>query len=160
MNEAHVTVVGNVATPIDFKTTASGASVARFRLASTVRRYDKQQGSWKDAYTSFYTVWAWRSLAANVASSVTVGEPLIVTGQLRIRERESDERRYISAELTAVTIGHDLTRGTAAFVRVQAARAGLVTSPGGWGADLPPATPGPGQQAVTEAVVPEQPPPS
>lgn len=159
MNEAHVTVVGNVATSVDFKTAASGVPIARFRLASTVRRYDQERGGWNDAYTSFYTVWAWRTLAANIASSVTVGEPLIVTGQLRVREREADERRYISAELTATTVGHDLTRGTSAFVRVQPARAGLVTSPGGWGADLAPSETSASQQG-TEGAVPNQPAPS
>ena len=124
MNEAHVTVVGNTATHVDFKKSASGVPVARFRLASTVRRFDQKKGGWSDAYTSFYTVWAWRSLAANVASSVTVGEPVIVTGQMRIRETERDGRQLVSADLMASSIGHDLSRGTSAFVRVVAARTG------------------------------------
>ncbi|MGH3312843.1 MAG: single-stranded DNA-binding protein [Streptomyces sp.] len=130
MNEAHVTVVGNTATQVDFKTSAAGVPVARFRLASTVRRFDQQRGGWSDAYTSFYTVWAWRALAANVASSVTVGEPVIVTGQLRIQETERDGRHFVSADLLASTIGHDLSRGTSAFVRVTAARPGLVPTVG------------------------------
>lgn len=130
MNESHVTVVGNAATQVDFRTSASGVPVARFRLASTVRRFDQKAGSWTDAFTSFYTVWAWRSLASNVASSVTVGEPVIVTGQMRIRETERDGRQFVSAELTAWSIGHDLSRGTSAFARVAMARAGLVNAPG------------------------------
>jgi single-strand DNA-binding protein len=124
MNETHVTVMGNVATQVDFRTSESGVPVARFRLASTVRRYDRKTEGWSDAFTSFYTVWAWRALASNVASSVTIGEPLIVSGQMRIRESERDGRQYVSAELLASGIGHDLSRGTSAFVRVATARAG------------------------------------
>ena len=44
MNETHVTVMGNTATQVDFKTSASGVPVARFRLASTVRRYRPEDG--------------------------------------------------------------------------------------------------------------------
>ena len=105
MNEAQVTVVGNVATQVDFRMSASGVPVARFRLASTVRRFDQRSGGWADAFTNFYTVWAWRSFAANLASSVTVGEPLVVTGQLRIREAERDGRQFASADLTATAVG-------------------------------------------------------
>lgn len=127
MYESHVTVVGNVATPVDFRTSPSGVSVVRFRLASTVRRYGQERG-WSDGPTSFYTVWAWRSLAANVAASVTVGEPLVVQGQLRIREEERDGRKFFSADLSASTLGHDLSRGTSAFLRVSQARPELTAS--------------------------------
>ncbi|MDJ1136617.1 single-stranded DNA-binding protein [Streptomyces iconiensis] len=122
MNETHTTVAGNVATPVDYRTSSSGVPVARFRLASTVRRFDRQRGNWTDAFTSFYTVWAWRSLATNVASSVSRGEPVIVRGQLRILEEEREGRRLLAADLTASSVGHDLSRGTAVFMR--AARAG------------------------------------
>lgn len=131
MNETNVTVVGNVATRVEFKTTASGAPLARFRLASTVRRYDSQERAWSDAGTSFFTVWARRGLAENVASSVMVGEPVIVTGQFRIRESDRDGQHYVSAELSASSVGHDLSRGTSAFVRVSPARRGLVGGRGG-----------------------------
>jgi single-strand DNA-binding protein len=132
MNETHVTVMGNVATQVDFRTSESGVPVARFRLASTVRRYDRKTEGWSDAFTSFYTVWAWRALASNVASSVTIGEPLIVIGQMRIRESERDGRQYVSAELLASGIGHDLSRGTSAFVRVTTARAGPSVPDANW----------------------------
>ncbi|WP_326808528.1 MULTISPECIES: single-stranded DNA-binding protein [unclassified Streptomyces] len=129
MNETEVTVSGNVATQVDHWTSPSGVPVARFRLASTVRRFDKRKGSWSDAFTSFYTVWAWRSLATNVASSVARGEPVIVRGQLRIMEDEREGRRYLNADLLASTVGHDLSRGTAAFVRVSRANPELTRLP-------------------------------
>ncbi|MGW3275166.1 single-stranded DNA-binding protein [Streptomyces kronopolitis] len=121
MNDTMVTLVGNAATAVEHRQTTAGATVARFRLAATSRRWDKALERWTDGETSFYTVRSWRGLADNVAASVAVGEPLIVQGRLRLREGEqSPERggqRWFAAEVDAVAIGHDLTRGTAAFRR-------------------------------------------
>ncbi|WP_171166135.1 single-stranded DNA-binding protein [Streptomyces sp. I05A-00742] len=122
MNETLVTVVGNVATQPDFREAANGAAVSRFRLAATVRRWDRGREEWADAYTSFYSVWAWRALAGNVVASVSVGEPLIVQGKLRITTQERDGKRWTSADIDAVSIGHDLARGTSAFRRVSPVR--------------------------------------
>ncbi|SEB91787.1 single-stranded DNA-binding protein [Streptomyces melanosporofaciens] len=164
MNESWVTVVGNAATRPDFWETAAGVAVARFRLAVTVRRWDRGRDAWADAYTSFYTVWTWRTLAANVAGSVSLGEPLVVHGTLRVREREWDRerererdrplqgegevaaapaapgadsggganqpRRWVTAEIDAMAVGHDLTRGTSAFRRVSQAKPLLNTLTG------------------------------
>ncbi|MFI9718197.1 single-stranded DNA-binding protein [Streptomyces sp. NPDC052396] len=122
MNETLVTVVGNVATQPDFRETANGAAVSRFRLAATVRRWDKGRQEWADAYTSFYTVWAWRTLASNVVASVTLGEPLMVRGKLRITSQEREGKHWLSADIDAVSVGHDLARGTSVFRRVSQAR--------------------------------------
>ncbi|MGO4759686.1 single-stranded DNA-binding protein, partial [Streptomyces sp. 2MCAF27] len=90
MNETWLTVMGNTATRPDCWETAAGVAVARFRLAVTARRWDRAREAWMDAYTSFYTVWAWRVLAVNVAASVSLGEPLVVHGTLRVRERAEE----------------------------------------------------------------------
>ncbi|MGW8554298.1 single-stranded DNA-binding protein [Streptomyces tubercidicus] len=122
MNDTMVTLVGNAATAVEHRQTAAGVTVARFRLAARSRRWDKALERWTDGETSFYTVRSWRGLADNVAASVAVGEPLIVQGRLRLREGEQPPekggQRWFSAEVDAVAIGHDLTRGTAAFRRV------------------------------------------
>ncbi len=117
MNETLVTVVGNVATEPESQVTATGVTVTRFRLATTTRRYDAERGAWTDGPTSFYTVRAWRNLGSNVQESVSLGEPLVVQGRLRIRQDEKDGKRYLSAELEAAAIGHDLARGVARFSR-------------------------------------------
>ncbi|GGX69945.1 single-stranded DNA-binding protein [Streptomyces hiroshimensis] len=122
MNETLVTVVGNVATEPDYREAANGSPSSRFRLAVTARRWDRAKEEWADGHTSFYTVWAWRTLAANVVASLGVGEPVVVQGKLRIREEEREGKRWVSAELDAVSVGHDLSRGTSVFRRVSPAR--------------------------------------
>ncbi|MEV4424148.1 single-stranded DNA-binding protein [Streptomyces sp. NPDC053792] len=120
MNDTTVTLVGNVATAVEYRDTVAGG-VARFRFAVTARRWDREKGLWSDGNTSFYTVSAWRSLGANLAASVSVGEPLVVHGRLKVREEERDGQRKTFVDVDAVAVGHDLSRGTAAFRR--AARA-------------------------------------
>lgn len=137
VHDTMVTVVGNAATAVEYRESAHGA-MARFRIAVTPRRWDRQRESWADGPTSFYTVCAWRGLAANVAGSVSVGDPLVVHGRLRVREgdrgadgpdgayaaygearegpRDGPRRTFV--DIDAVAVGHDLTRGTSAFRRV------------------------------------------
>ncbi|MFJ6780985.1 single-stranded DNA-binding protein [Streptomyces yangpuensis] len=120
MYDTQVTLVGHVATQVDYKETVNGPS-ARFRFAVTPRYYDRRKDTWTDGPTSFYTVWARRTLAVNLAGSVSVGEPLVVHGRLRVRDDPPDgegANRWVSAEIDATAIGHDLNRGTAAFRRV------------------------------------------
>lgn len=117
MSDTMVTVVGNVATNVEFRETVTG-SMARFRFAATARRWDREKQLWTDGHTNFYTVFAWRALAANLAGSVAVGEPLVVHGRLKVREEERDGQRRTFVDIEAFAVGHDLSRGTAAFRRV------------------------------------------
>lgn len=129
MNETLVTLVGNAATGVEFRETASGG-MARFRFAVTPRRWDREKQLWTDGHTSFYTVWAWRTLASNLTGSVAVGEPLVVHGRLKVREEEREGQRRTFVDIEAVAVGHDLTRGTSAFRRVVRGDAGLTARPG------------------------------
>ncbi|MEV6728786.1 MULTISPECIES: single-stranded DNA-binding protein [unclassified Streptomyces] len=129
MNDTTVTLIGHVATQIDYKETVNGPS-ARFRFAVTPRYFDRRKDAWTDGTTSFYTVWARRTLAVNLAGSVAVGEPLVVHGRLRVREDPPDGEgsRWFSAEIDATAVGHDLNRGTAAFRRVVKADSPLMAT--------------------------------
>ncbi|MFE5108552.1 single-stranded DNA-binding protein [Streptomyces sp. NPDC056663] len=129
MNETVVTLVGNAATGVEFRETATGG-MARFRFAVTARRWDREKQFWTDGHTSFYTVWAWRTLATNLAGSVAVGEPLVVHGRLKVREEERDGQRRTFVDIEALAVGHDLTRGTAAFRRVVRGDPTLTAGPG------------------------------
>lgn len=125
MNDTVVTVVGNAATDVVCKESASGGPVARFRLAAAGRHWDRARETWVTGPTSFYTVWARRSLAVNLAESVRTGEPLVVRGRLRVREEEYQGQRRTSADIDATAVGHDLSRGTSVFRRVSRAEPGL-----------------------------------
>ncbi len=129
MNDTLVTLIGQVATQIDYKETVNGPS-ARFRFAVTPRYFDRRKDAWTDGATSFYTVWARRTLAVNLTGSVSVGEPLVVHGRLRVRDDppDADGNRWFSAEIDATAIGHDLNRGTAAFRRVVKAEPALMVA--------------------------------
>ncbi|WP_338898263.1 single-stranded DNA-binding protein [Streptomyces sp. TG1A-60] len=116
MNETMVCVVGNVATQPVCRELSSGSSV-RFRLAVTSRYWDREKSEWTDGHTNFFTVWARRTLAANVASSVSLGDPVVVQGRLKVRTEQRDGQSWASADVDAVAIGHDLARGTSAFRR-------------------------------------------
>ncbi|MER7398490.1 single-stranded DNA-binding protein [Streptomyces sp. NPDC000151] len=143
MTDTMVTLTGNAATAVEHRYTKDGAAAARFRMACTPRRFDREQGRWTDGATSFYTVRAWRALADNLAASVAVGEPLVVRGRLTVREGEHPPERgggrWFAAEVDAVTIGHDLTRGTAAFRRAARARTDALpqSAPGQAGSPQP-----------------------
>ncbi|MER5523093.1 MULTISPECIES: single-stranded DNA-binding protein [unclassified Streptomyces] len=116
MNETLVCAVGNVATQPVYRELAAGPS-ARFRLAVTSRYWDREKSTWTDGHTNFFTVWANRQLATNAAASLSVGDPVVVQGRLKVRTETREGQQWTSADIDAVAIGHDLARGTAAFRR-------------------------------------------
>ncbi|MEU8713828.1 single-stranded DNA-binding protein [Streptomyces sp. NPDC048663] len=116
MNETLVCAVGNVATQPVYRELAAGPS-ARFRLAVTSRYWDRDKNTWTDGHTNFFTVWANRQLATNAAASLSVGDPVVVQGRLKVRTETREGQQWTSADIDAVAIGHDLARGTAAFRR-------------------------------------------
>lgn len=148
MYETTVTLVGNAATAVEYRETTAGP-VARFRMAVTPRRWDRQNSGWSDGPTSFYTVFAWRGLAANLSGSLSVGDPVLVHGRLRVREvdpigpagehreREGhggpggDGGRRTFVDVDALAVGHDLNRGTSAFRRVARPAGGAAGGTGG-----------------------------
>ncbi|MEE1834792.1 single-stranded DNA-binding protein [Streptomyces sp. SP17KL33] len=124
MNETMVCVVGNVATQPVCRELSTGSS-ARFRLAVTSRYWDREKNEWTDGHTNFFTVWARRALAANVASSVALGDPVVVHGRLKVRAEQRDGQSWVSADVDAVAVGHDLSRGTSAFRRTPRGEASI-----------------------------------
>ncbi|MEV4557477.1 single-stranded DNA-binding protein [Kitasatospora sp. NPDC049285] len=126
MSEALVTMVGNAASNVTYRETPAGVPVANFRLAATERRFDKERGDWADGETTWVTVVAWRWLAVNLVSSVSKGDPLVVSGRLRVREWGEEGSRRTEVEIDARSVGHDLARGTSMFRRAVEAKPVLV----------------------------------
>ena len=102
----------------------------RFRIASTARRYDRETGRWTDGNSLRVRVTAWRRLAEGVASSVTVGDPIVVYGRIYTRDWvDDDNNNRVSYEMEAFAIGHDLARGRARFYRSKPAANSMIEAP-------------------------------
>jgi single-strand DNA-binding protein len=123
MNETLVTVQGFVGTDPEERI-ARDAVVATFRIATTPRRFNKQMNTWADGQTSWYTVNAWRSLGSHCLTSVHKAEPVIVHGKLVAQVWQDDNGKdHQTMVIEAITVGHDLSKGTAAFLKASPAAA-------------------------------------
>ena len=120
---AYVTLVGFVAQDPNIRTTATGKQLTKVRVGTTPRYRDDESGQWRDGETSYYDVKCWNRLAEHARFSLRKGEPVVVKGKFRVGSFEDkDGHRRISVEITADTLGHDLTRGVASYSRMQSRR--------------------------------------
>jgi single-strand DNA-binding protein len=153
LNDAPVYLSGYMANEPKFKKVAGDVSSATLRVAYTARWQDRETGQWSDGKTTFVNVRCWRQLADNVAMCLRKGEPVLVMGRLRIRTYDDAEGRPRTAvEIEAKSVGHDLTRGMAHFLRANrpVGRRGA-GAPGEHGVDgLDPGVPDPGVPGLGE----------
>lgn len=112
-----VTISGLVATTPRHLITQDGLPITSFRLASSHRRFDREQNKWIDGETNWFTITGFRQLAINMSTSVQKGERVIVSGRLKIRDWDNGERAGTSVEVEAEHVGHDLFWGTSVFTR-------------------------------------------
>ena len=112
-----ISAVGTIATAPKLFTPEGGSQFCTFRLASTERRFDAGRNAWVDGDTNWFTVNAFRSLALNAQQSFARGDRVVVSGRLRVRPWESEERRGISVEIDADAVGHDVRWGVSSFAR-------------------------------------------
>lgn len=117
MNDTTMTVVGNVVDAPRMRITKNGHAVTNFRVASTSRRFDREQERYVDNATLFVNVTCWRAMAENAATSLRKGQPVVVTGRYYSREYVVNEMARVAYELEANAIGHDLSRGTSEFTK-------------------------------------------
>ncbi|EME97914.1 single-stranded DNA-binding protein [Streptomyces mobaraensis NBRC 13819 = DSM 40847] len=112
--ETVITVVGNLVDDPELRFTPSGAAVAKFRVASTPRTFDRQTNEWKDGESLFLTCSVWRQAAENVAESLQRGMRVIVQGRLKQRSYEDREgvKRTVY-ELDVEEVGASLKNATA-----------------------------------------------
>ncbi len=113
-----ITITGRVGTEPTVITTGEGVMIHKFRLVSKQGWFDRKKQLWAEGSPNWYTVTSFRHLAENVQHSVRKGDLVVVTGKLRVREWERDERRGIDVEVEADAIGHDLAWGRSVFTYV------------------------------------------
>ncbi|MET9914288.1 single-stranded DNA-binding protein [Streptomyces sp. NPDC006476] len=113
-----ITVIGNLVDDPELKFTPSGHAVAKFRVASTPRTFDRQTNEWKDDESLFLTCSVWRQAAENVAASLARGTRVIVQGRLKQRSYEDREgiKRTVY-ELDVEEVGPSLRNATAAVTK-------------------------------------------
>ncbi|MEV8095800.1 single-stranded DNA-binding protein [Kitasatospora sp. NPDC085879] len=143
--ETVITLVGNLVDDPELRFTPSGAAVAKFRIASTPRTFDRQTNEWKDGESLFLTCNVWRQPAENVAESLQKGMRVIVQGRLRQRSydtKEGEKRTVFEVEVDEV--GPSLRSATAKVTRANRSggpggggnfggQQGGAPSGGGWG---------------------------
>lgn len=118
MSETVLSMIGHVGTDIDYRKVGNGTDLSTFRLATTPRRWDRNQRQYVDGTTSWISVQCWRSLAVHVRDSVRRGDPVILVGKLKTEEWTKDGVRNSRFVLEAVSVGHDLNRGVSTFHKV------------------------------------------
>ena len=110
-----ITVVGNLVKDPEVKDLGAGKVLAKLRVAST-ERFQDSDGSWKDGDTAFYDVVCWRTLAENVAGSLSKGNKVIVHGKLKYREFvRKDGTKGNAFEIDATDVGQSMSIKTGSF---------------------------------------------
>jgi single-strand DNA-binding protein len=90
-----VILLGNVGKDPEIRSTAGGAIVANFTLA-TSDRFQDAQGNWQDR-TEWHTLVAFKRTAEIIRDYVKKGSKLYVEGKLQTRswdDKESGQKRY------------------------------------------------------------------
>lgn len=96
-----VILVGNVGVDPEVRTTESGVKVARVRLATTERIYNRQTNE-NTEHTEWHTITLWRGLADVVDHYVRKGSQIYIEGRLRTREwTDKDNIKRYSTEIMA-----------------------------------------------------------
>ena len=99
-----VILIGNVGIDPEVRTLENGTKVARVRLATTERMFDRQANETKE-HTEWHSITLWRGLADIVERYEHKGTQLYVEGRLRTREWTDKEgnKRY-TTEILADTM--------------------------------------------------------
>lgn len=90
-----VILVGRVGVDPEFKALADGSKVARVKLATSEKVYNRESNTSQE-YTEWHTITLWSNLADIVDKWVKKGDLLYIEGTLRTREYTDREgvKRY------------------------------------------------------------------
>ena len=130
-----VTFTGWVATAPTFHRpdpTKPEKALSTFRVMHTPFSRDSQ-GNWQKGESLAVRVKVWGWGAHYVSRSIRVGDPIIVCGRLiRSKWQDKEQVTHYGLELTASSLGHDLTMGESNFVRMVGAlpKRGNFAAPG------------------------------
>jgi single-strand DNA-binding protein len=95
-----VILLGNVGQDPEVRTLETGVKVARLRLATTERIFNRQTNETTE-YTEWHTITLWRGLAEVADKYVRKGSQIYVEGRIRSREWEKDGAKHYAIEIVA-----------------------------------------------------------
>jgi single-strand DNA-binding protein len=117
MPDNFVEITGNLTRDPEMRFTKGGTPVAGFSVAVNKRR--QENGEWKTE-TSFFEVVAWQELGANVCSSLTKGNRVVVQGRIEQRSWETEDGSKRSVvEIVADDVAPSLRWATAVVTKVE-----------------------------------------
>jgi single-strand DNA-binding protein len=120
-NEANVSLIGFVATQPKKIHSKTGTPTVSMRVGWAPRILNKSTGEWSDLPSSFATVWCYRKVAEHASLCLRRGEPIVLRGTLRVREyTDQNGQRRSTVEITADSIGHDISRGLSTYSKLPA----------------------------------------
>lgn len=119
MNDATITITGNLVDDPELRFTPTGQPVAKFRIAQTPSWFDKASNEWKQGEALFLTCQVWRQTAENVAESLQRGTRVMVTGRLRQHTYEAkDGTKRTVYEVEVDEVGVSLRNATVKVSKV------------------------------------------
>lgn len=93
-----VILVGNVGADPEVKTLDNGVKMARLRLATTEKLFNKEKNEYIDN-TEWHNVTLWRGLADVADRYIHKGSQLYIEGKLRSRKYTKDNVDYYATEI-------------------------------------------------------------
>jgi single-strand DNA-binding protein len=85
-----VAITGNLTRDPELRSTPSGTSVCKLRVAVNSRRKDSSSGEWVDK-PNYFDVTVWGGQGENCANYLSKGRPVAVDGRLDWREWEAQD---------------------------------------------------------------------
>ena len=95
-----VILVGNVGADPEVRALDGGAKVARIRIATTERIYNKEKNETKEL-TEWHSITLWRGLAEVVDKYIRKGAQIYIEGKLRTREYDKNGVKCFATEIVA-----------------------------------------------------------
>lgn len=117
MNDNQISLAGNIVRDPILKRVSDKSVVTTFRLASTPRRFNSATEQWVNQESIFLDVSCWNRLAERVADCLKGGDPVSVSGRLRMRTYEVEGQKRTVFEVDAQQVAPDLNRVAVALDR-------------------------------------------
>lgn len=138
-NGTEITLVGNLVDEVELRFLPNGTPVAKFRVASTPRKFNRDANAWEDDKDGalFLTCSVWRQAAENAAESLQKGMRVVIQGRLKSRTYEAnDGTKRTVFEVDAEEVAVSLKMATAKVTKASRSggnAGGQSQGGGGWG---------------------------